>query len=143
MLGATFGQTTLGKGLLSVNFDGTTTITFYNNPSDKSPSKTIENFNDKSINSWNIKNLATQKKWLSPEVLWLDYSPLVFRVKTSSDMWIEVIVNNTTGKSYWIKKDNSMTSLTWEAFLKEKKDVATQTGPYINRLIQRHNSITV
>ena len=122
--GAAFGQTTLGKGLLAVNFDEKTTLVFYNSPSDKTPAKRIEFFNDRSISSWNIKSLETHKKWLSPEVLWLDYSPLVFRFKALNDKWAEVIVNNTTGKSYWIKINSSMTSLTWQAFLKEKFGVS-------------------
>lgn len=124
MIGTAFGQTTLGKGLLSVNFDDKTIIAFYANKDDKTPAKTIEFFNDKSINSFNIKNLTTQSKWLSPEILLLDYSLLVFRVRASNENWAEVIVNNTTGESYWIRTNKSMTQLTWQAFLKDKFGVS-------------------
>jgi hypothetical protein len=68
--------------------------------------------------------LASQKNWFSPEVLWLDYSPLVFRLKASNDKFAQVIVNNATGKSYWIKTNKSMTSLTWQAFLQDKFGVS-------------------
>jgi hypothetical protein len=126
--GISSAQTTLGTGLLSVSFNEETVLFFYNNPGDKVPAKNIEFFNDKSINSWNIKNLKTQKEWLNPEVLWLDYSPLVFRVKTVKDPWFQVVVNNTTGKYYWIKTNKSTSFLTWQGFLKDKFGVSRLTA---------------
>jgi hypothetical protein len=117
-------QTTLGIGLLSVSFNEKTVIPFYSKLNDKFPVKTIEFFNDQTINSWNIKNLESQKEWLNPEVLWLDYSPLVFRVKSKSDQGFQVIVNDKTGQTYWVKRNKSMTFLTWETFLKNMFSVA-------------------
>jgi hypothetical protein len=109
---------------LSVSFNEKTVIPFYNSPSDKLPVKTIEFFNDQSINSWNIKNLKIQKEWFTPEVLWLDYSPLVFRVKSKTNLGIQIIVNNKTSQTYWVKWNKSMTFLTWETFLKNMFSVA-------------------
>ena len=122
--GICFAQTTLGTGLLSVDFDGNTIVSFYNKPTDKLPIKTVEFFNDLRIDSWNIKNLKAQKEWLNPEVLWLDYSPLVFRVKSKTDQGFQIIVNNKTNQTYWVKRNQSMTFLTWETFLKNMFSVA-------------------
>jgi len=110
------GQTTLGIGLVSINFNDKTVLHFYNDPTDKEPVKTIEFFNDS--NNWNIRNLNKQIEWLRPEVLWLDYSSFVFRCKSKSENWYQVIVNNDTGKSLWIKKDSFIVFSGWENFLK-------------------------
>lgn len=111
-------QTDLGIGIVSINFNDKTIIHFYEKPTDRQPTKTIEFFNDKSINSWNIKNLETERKWLKPEVLWLDYSSFNFRCKSKSNIWFEVIVNNENGNTLWIKK-NSLTKFSgWESYLK-------------------------
>ncbi len=96
-------QTDLGIGLVSINFDDKAVIDFYAKPDDKQKAKTIQSFYDKSINNWNIKNLEAQKQWLKPETLWLDYSTFNFRCKSKSKDWYEVIVNNQTGKTFWIK----------------------------------------
>lgn len=111
-------QTDLEIGVISINFNSKTIIKFYGNPKDNKPARTIEFFNDKSINSWNIKNLEIQRQWLKPEVLWLDYSALNFRCKTKAKGWYEVIVNNQTGKTFWIKNNRLTEFLSWESYLK-------------------------
>ncbi len=113
-------QTGLGIGLVSINFDDNTVIHFYAKPDGKQKVKTIQFFTDKSINGWNIKNLEAQKQWLKPETLWLDYSSFNFRCESKNNGWYEVIVNNQTGKTFWIKKERFTEFLTWEKFLKSK-----------------------
>jgi len=117
-------QTELGLGLVSINFDDKTTLHFYSTPSDKEPKKTIQFFNDQAINSWNIRDLDKHKEWLKPEILWLDYSSFVFRCLTVNDNWLKVMVNNETGETLWLKKNDLTTFKDWEKYLKEMFGVA-------------------
>jgi hypothetical protein len=114
-----YGQVTLGVGIVKIEFDGTTVIDFYDKPTDKTQSKRIEFFNDPAINSFNIKNLDKERTWLNPEKLWLDYFQFAFRCKTKTSEWLEVVVNEGTGQTLWIKQTKEIKFLTWENYLKD------------------------
>jgi hypothetical protein len=113
-----WSQTDLGIGLVSIDFDEQTVLEFYSDTLATEPKKVIEFFDDRTINSWNIKNLEKQKEWLKPELLWLDYSAFTFRSLTRSDKWFEVIVNNETGGTYWLKNTELTEFKDWEEYLK-------------------------
>jgi thioredoxin-related protein len=117
-------QADLGLGLVSINFDDKTTLHFYSTPKDKKPLKTIQFFNDLTINSWNIRDLDKHKEWLNPEILWLDYSQFVFRCLTVQNNWFKVIVNNENGETLWLKKNELTTFKNWENYLTEMFGVA-------------------
>lgn len=117
-------QTDLGLGLVSINFDDKTTLHFYSTPNDKEPKRTIQFFNDQTINSWNIRDLDKHKEWLKPEILWLDYSQFVFRCITVQDNWLKVMVNNETEETLWLRKSDLTTFRDWENYLKEMFGVA-------------------
>ena len=119
-----WGQTDLGIGLVSIDFGDKTVLHFYASQADTLPKKTIEFFDDKSINSWNIRDLDKQKRWLKPESLWLDYSSFVFRCKSLTNNWFEVIVNNENGESLWLKKNEFTKYSSWETYLQEMFGVA-------------------
>lgn len=119
-----WGQAEFGQGLVSINFDDKTVLQFYAKQTDTVPIKTIEFFNDKSINSWNIHGLDKQKEWLKPEVLLLDYSSFIFRCKTQTNDWFEVFVNNENDKSLWLKKSELTKFLSWETYLQKMFGVA-------------------
>lgn len=108
-----------GIGLVIINFDDKMIMHFYSNPIDKEPLKEIEFFEDKTINSWNIRDLDKHKEWLKPETLWLDYSSFVFRCLSVKGNWLEVIINNENGSTLWIKKSDFTTIKDWETYLKE------------------------
>ena len=114
-----YGQVTLGTGIVKIEFDDKTVIDFYKRPTDKSHDKRIEFFDDKEINSWNIKNLETERTWLKPELLWLDYSQFNFRCKSTTTDWLELIVNNENGMTLWVKRTKATKYLTWEEYLKD------------------------
>ncbi|NRS90367.1 hypothetical protein HNQ02_003307 [Flavobacterium sp. 7E] len=117
-------QTTLGIGLVSINFDDKTILHFYTTPTEKKPKRTIIFFDDQSINSWNIRDLDQQKEWLKPEILWLDYSKFVFRCVRIEDNWLKVIVNNETEETLWLEKSELTTFIDWENYLKNMFGVA-------------------
>lgn len=117
-------ETDLGIGLVSIKFDDKTTLHFYSTPNDQVPKRTIQFFNDRAINSWNIRDLDKHRAWLNPEVLSLDYSQFVFRCLTIEDYWLKVMVNNETGESLWLKKNELTTFSDWEGYLKGMFGVA-------------------
>jgi len=119
-----WSQTDLGIGLVSIDFDNKTVLDFYSDTLTKEPEKEIEFFDDRTINSWNIKDLEKQKEWLKPEVLWLDYFAFTFRCLTKTDNWFEIIVNNENGETYWIKKTETTKFKNWEEYLKDMFGVA-------------------
>jgi len=118
-LSKSYGQVTLGTGIVKIEFDDKTVIDFYKRPTDKSHDKRIEFFDDKEINSWNIKNLETERTWLKPEVLWLDYSQFNFRCKATTADWLELIVSNENGMTLWVRRTKATKYLTWEEYLKD------------------------
>jgi hypothetical protein len=117
ILTESYGQVTLGTGIVKIEFDCKTVVDFYKKPTDKTSFKKIEFFDDKEINSCNIKNLKIEQTWLKPEVLWLDYFQFNFRCKSTTGEWLELIVNNENGQTYWIKKNKTTKFLTWEEYL--------------------------
>ena len=119
-----WGQTDLGIGLVSIKFDNRTILHFFKNTTDNEPIKTIEFFTDTTINSWNIRNLEKQEEWLKPESLWLDYSSFVFRCKTQTNEWYELIVNNENGQTFWLKKGELTEFLSWENYLNGMFEIA-------------------
>ena len=121
-------NTALGLGLVAINFDDKTTLDFYSAPNDKKPNRTIQFFNDETISSWNIRDLDKHAKWLKPEILQLDYSQFVFRCITVQDDWFNVMVNNETEETLWLKKNKWTTFSNWENFLKEMFGVARLTN---------------
>jgi len=64
-----FGQTDLGIGLISITCDSNTFLDFYRSPTDKTPAKTVEFYNDTTIHSWSIRNFDKNKEWLLPEAM--------------------------------------------------------------------------
>jgi hypothetical protein len=118
-----YGQVTLGTGIVTIDFDDRTVIDFYKKSTDKNHYKRIEFFDDKEINSWNIRNLEIERTWLNPEVLWLDYSQFNFRCKSATANWLELIVNNDNGMTLWVKRTKTTTYLTWEEYLKNASQV--------------------
>jgi len=124
-----FGQSEIGIGIVSINFDENTKIEFYENIDLKKKLKTVEFFNDESINSWNIKNLENHKNWLQPESMWLDYGLFKFRCKTKKKDRYEVYVSGS--QTMWIKVKNYTDYFSWEDYLKnmfsiERSDKKTQ-----------------
>lgn len=124
-----FGQSEIGIGIVSINFDDKTKIEFYDTSDLNKSLKTVEFFNDESIKSWNIKNLDNHKDWLKPESMWLDYGQFRFRCKTKESNCYEVYVSES--KTMWIENKDFTEFLNWEAYLinmfnVELKDISTQ-----------------
>ncbi len=114
----THGQVPLGIGLAKVEFNDKTVLNFYSKPDEASFVKGIEFFTDDKINAWNIRNLDKVKSWLKPQELWLDYSRFVFRCKIRENGWLEVIINNGDGQTFWIKESQNIMFLGWEDYFK-------------------------
>lgn len=111
-----FGQSEVGIGIVSINFDDKTIIEFYETSDLTKRLKIVEFFNDESIKSWNIKNLESHKGWLKPESMWLDYGQFKFRCKTKIENCFEVYVSDT--KTMWIQKQDFTKFKNWEEYLR-------------------------
>jgi hypothetical protein len=112
------GSNTLGIGTVEIEFNAETIVKFYNSPGDKAYSTRIEFFDDASVNGWNIKDVKNVQMWLKPQSMWLDYHHFVFRCKSFNKDWLEVVVNNEDGKSYWIRRTEQTIFKTWEEYFK-------------------------
>jgi hypothetical protein len=123
-----FAQVPLGIGIVEVEFDGKTVVDSYKTPTDKTYSKRLEFFDDKSINATNLKNLNEEKNWLKPQSLWIDYYEFHLRCKSSNNGWLEVIVNNENGQTYWLERRGNIKFFTWEEYLKEMFAVGRMPG---------------
>jgi len=119
LAGSVFAQTDLGVGLVSLGLPENSTVRFYARSSDRSPAKTLEFFHDKSTNSRSIRDLEKQSGWFSPELWGVDDNPLLFRCKSRTSSGFEVIVNNDTGKTYWIKQSRSTRFMSWGKYLRD------------------------
>jgi hypothetical protein len=126
-----YSQDRVGNGIVSIKFNDKTVVRFYELATSSKPVKTVEFFNDESIDSYNIKNLKEQQKWLKPESLWLDYYQFQFRCLGEQNGRYEVIVNNETGQSYWIAKNTETEYVTWEEYLKGMFSVGRATSQEI------------
>lgn len=141
---AVLAQTNLGIGLISIHYNDKTILHFYSSIKDKKAEKIVTFFNDKIIDSWNIKNFDEQKKWLKPEMLWLDYDFFVFRCVKQENGWFQIIVNNENGKIYWLKKSEITRFKSWENYLKEMFGVERLTSKSQNiKKLPNKNSETI
>ncbi len=117
-------QTTLGIGIVSIAFDAQTRLAFYVDSLDKKPVRVLRFYNNPEIDAVSIVDLEKQRKWLKPEMMWLDYHVLNFRVLADSGRWFKVIVNNENGLAFWIKKTAKTRFKSWETYLKGMFSIA-------------------
>lgn len=114
-----------GIGIAKVDFDSSTVIHFYSSLKDDHPAKTVEFYNDKTVNSWRIKRLEEHRKWLLISMN-LDYSIFEFQYITEKDGWLEVIVDPETSNTFWIKKSDKIEALTWGEYIKDMFGIGPQ-----------------
>ncbi|MBA9072257.1 hypothetical protein GGR22_000383 [Flavobacterium gossypii] len=112
-------QADIGIGIVSVKLNGQTVLKLYADPYDKEPKHILEFFNDENTESLDLKDFENHEKWLKPEIFAIEDNQLIFRCKSEERFWVEIIVNNETGESYWLRKTKTTDLNTWEGFLKE------------------------
>lgn len=96
----------MGMGYFTPNFYENSTLYFYGNPNlEKS---IIEHLPIDSItfkrNQYNQFEIATAPPWLVPEILKLDYDMLYFRIKSVTQEFAEVTVNETNGQTTYVNR---------------------------------------
>ena len=108
----------MGMGYFSPNFRENSTLYFYGNPNmeksimEHSPVDSIT-FRQSEHHQFEI---ATAPPWLVPEVIKLDYDLLYFRIKSISQDFVEVIVNDTDGRTALVNRYEGKTHY-WADFL--------------------------
>jgi hypothetical protein len=113
-----FSQAPIGIGIVTITLDDKPVIDFYKSPTDDVFAKRITFTNDSISKGRTFRDREEVLRWLRPEVLWLDHYELIFRCKSSTDDWYEVVANNENGHTLWIRKDKTTSFSTWEEFLK-------------------------
>ena len=106
-------------GIAEVEFDHPSFIKFYNKPDDDHFIKSIELINNKETHSVEFKDPDSFRVWARPEFFKPDYYRLAFRCKTKTERWLEIIVNDETGETLWVKYDHSFKYEGWLEFLRE------------------------
>jgi hypothetical protein len=112
---ATYSQSEIGIGIVSINFNEETVIDFYDTQELQKKIQTLEFFNDNKINRISLKNLELHREWLQPETFWLDYYQFNFRVKSNNENCYEVYVSDN--RTMWIENKEFTQFLTWEEYL--------------------------
>lgn len=130
---ALYAQADIGMGIVSINFNAETVIDFYKSPDLQVKMKSLEFFDDKKINSINIKNLDLHKEWLQPETLWLDYYQFNFRVKSKYENCYEVYVSDN--RTMWIENKEFIEFLSWEDYL-IRMFAVTRTNPKEQKILE-------
>jgi hypothetical protein len=128
---AAHSQGRIGNGIVSIDYNNTTIVTFYTSATDTKPVKTLEFFNDEQLQMYTIKNLKEHQKWLQPQSIWLDYGYFQFRCLGEQNGRYNVIINNETGLSYWMATNSGTEYVAWEAYLKSMFSVERITGQEI------------
>jgi hypothetical protein len=111
------GQASLGIGLISMHYDDRTVFYFFKDTLGSEPEKRIEFYTDESIEAWNIVDLAEQSEWLNPESLVPESYSFILRCVSETNDWFEIIVNDDTGLTMWLRKSDSCIFMTWETYL--------------------------
>jgi hypothetical protein len=115
----------IGIGLVLIDFDESTVIDFYSAPDNGlKPVKSISFYDDHVQQVWKIRNYEVNRSWLKPEAYNPLYDLLAFRCRSRKDGWMEVIVNNNSGTSYWLKESEVYQYIDWLTFLQQKKCIS-------------------
>jgi len=118
-------KTELGIGVIVIDFSENTVVEFYDSPElNLKPVKSIMFYDDHVNQVWKIKNMETHKSWLKPEAYNPLYDLLAFRCISKKDGWIEVMVNNNTGQTFWIKSSDITLFSDWLTFLQKGKCIS-------------------
>lgn len=111
------GTTPLGYGIARAHTDPQGVLHFYNRPApDNLPSGAAPVDTVQFGPGQPHVQIQTAPPWFVPEVLKLDYDTLLLRVLTIQRNWVEVLVNQTDGRTHWIGRD-SADVLSWPEFL--------------------------
>jgi hypothetical protein len=131
---STNAQPIIGEGLVKIQFDDKPVIDLYRKPTDQTFNRRIEFYRDSISKGIKIKNFEEVSHWLKPEVLWLDDFQFNFRVKTVKQDWFEVVVNNETGHTFWIRNDRSTKFRSWEDYFRDMPTISRD--PYNKQKIR-------
>jgi hypothetical protein len=130
----------LGLGVADVALAPGLGLGLYDDPTSEAPAITLTAFFDEDAGV--LRLLAAEAgvvdpsgvpEWLRPETLWLDMDILAFRAVDSTAAGLEVVVDEDTGRTMWLRSADLMPSgpaefMRWEAYLPAK---ATAIEPIV------------
>lgn len=122
----------LGLGIATVEVTDGTRLDLFETPDSSTPLATVE-IEEDAANLTFVLSPASPD-WLRPETLWLDYSLFAFRVVTATDAAYEVVVNQETGRTLWLRRQSSVEFKPWKRYLVENVTGFSRIAPESNPL---------
>jgi hypothetical protein len=116
----------LGVGVISVDFQKSPKLMFYQDTIVSSTPKVISIGRDKE-GEYILRN-EKQAGWFKPEQFSLEYDIFIIRVDTVVGSWYRVIVNSEKGTLMWTKKSSEKRFMEWPRFLLNET-TAIDAGP--------------
>ncbi len=109
----------IGIGIVIIDFDASTVVNLCDKPEEGAKVVKKLVFYDDNVNQvWKIRNYNTYANWLKPEAYNPLYDLFAFRCKSKVDGWFEVVVNNNTGLTYWLKETEVNKYMDWLSYFK-------------------------
>ncbi|MCU0433672.1 MAG: hypothetical protein MUC87_09490 [Bacteroidia bacterium] len=104
-----------GMGVMHLNLEILTEIKLYSERNDKTaPAKTITfTVSGKGKTKTAKLETANTDKWLSPEILKPENMLFSMRVLSRETGWYQVMTNNGTHQTYWLRKIEGLEFYTW------------------------------
>jgi hypothetical protein len=111
----------LGKGILDINSTGRMafSIRFYADTTSKTAIKRVDLFRGEDADMI-LQDYKKTMDWFKPENIWPGNSILQMRVLQVKGQWYQVMVNNHTGATLWIKASSGQTFRSWPDFLQHR-----------------------
>jgi len=129
-------------GFAVVSFDSTTVLPFFaESVSSKLPVQVLRFYNDPATDSLSFQVTGKESyPLLRPEAHKLDYFLFELPVKRKRNAWLEVVVDERTGKTLWVREGKAVRFVDWlpemqKAFAVERKsseDNPLRIKPYRN-----------
>ena len=141
ILGLSASPDVIPIGMVSVKVEIGVKLRFYNSPFENMPSKSVEMIFDSSTHSIAIKDRHLSVDWLLPEDLSLDHAVFYLSCLDQKVGWLQVVVNEQTGKMLWLKEDDNLHYLTWADFFKEMSAI-DRADPTANPIYTKPDTLS-
>lgn len=102
-------------GSADISFDGKTVLQFYEKPNaSQSPAQTLRFYEDKELKMDSFKAEGEKSyNLLNPDVHKLDYYLFNLPAKTRLNGWLEVVVDDGTNETLWLKESKNVEFKDW------------------------------
>lgn len=122
----------VGLGIASVSVEDGVRLDLFAEPDAAEPALTLDLVEDPSLRSIALAEEAPA--WFRPETFWLDSSLFTFRVVRATDAALEVVVDDESGRTLWLRRQPAVAFKPWAQFLVEDVTGFSRLDPASNPL---------